>query len=253
MRNLTATICLTIAVLLGSAACTQKIVRSSDAVIFGCAGVCKSANFQKGWTAYESGYYSTALREWTPLAKQGDAAAQYIMGVMYEWGRGVPKDHKTAVKYYTLAAEQGFADAQFNLGVMYKNGKGIPQDYKTAVKWYTPAAEQGLVGAQFNLGQMYRLGQGVPQDYTTAAKWYKLAAEQGGADAQLNLGVMYLKGNGVPTDYVYAHMWWSIAASNGGKKVEKFRDWIEEKMTPSQLETAQNLARECVRKKYKGC
>jgi TPR repeat protein len=217
MRNLTATICLTIAVLLGSAACTQKIVRSSDAVIFGCAGVCKSANFQKGWTAYESGYYSTALREWTPLAKQG------------------------------------FADAQFNLGVMYKNGKGIPQDYKTAVKWYTPAAEQGLVGAQFNLGQMYRLGQGVPQDYTTAAKWYKLAAEQGGADAQLNLGVMYLKGNGVPTDYVYAHMWWSIAASNGGKKVEKFRDWIEEKMTPSQLETAQNLARECVRKKYKGC
>jgi TPR repeat protein len=217
MRNLTATICLTIAVLLGSAACTQKIVRSSDAVIFGCAGVCKSANFQKGWTAYESGYYSTALREWTPLAKQGDAAAQYIMGVMYEWGRGVPKDHKTAVKYYTLAAEQGFADAQFNLGVMY------------------------------------RLGQGVPQDYTTAAKWYKLAAEQGGADAQLNLGVMYLKGNGVPTDYVYAHMWWSIAASNGGKKVEKFRDWIEEKMTPSQLETAQNLARECVRKKYKGC
>jgi TPR repeat protein len=217
MRNLTATICLTIAVLLGSAACTQKIVRSSDAVIFGCAGVCKSANFQKGWTAYESGYYSTALREWTPLAKQGDAAAQ------------------------------------FNLGVMYKNGKGIPQDYKTAVKWYTPAAEQGLVGAQFNLGQMYRLGQGVPQDYTTAAKWYKLAAEQGGADAQLNLGVMYLKGNGVPTDYVYAHMWWSIAASNGGKKVEKFRDWIEEKMTPSQLETAQNLARECVRKKYKGC
>ena len=34
-----------------------------------------SADFQKGLTAYRSGDYATALREWTPLAKQGDAEA----------------------------------------------------------------------------------------------------------------------------------------------------------------------------------
>ena len=50
MKNLTTTICLTIAVL------------------FGCAGVCKSADFDKGWTAYESSDFATALREWTPQA-----------------------------------------------------------------------------------------------------------------------------------------------------------------------------------------
>ena len=52
MRRLTATICLTIAVLLGS------------------VGVSASADFQKGYTAFENGDYATALREWTPLAEQ---------------------------------------------------------------------------------------------------------------------------------------------------------------------------------------
>ena len=104
MKNLTATICLTIAVLIGS------------------AGVSWSADFQKGLTAYERGDYATALREWTPLAEQGVADAQYNLGVMYGNGKGVPKDYETAVKWYRLAAKQGNASAQFNLGVMY--GKG---------------------------------------------------------------------------------------------------------------------------------
>ena len=91
MRKLTVTFCLTIAVLLGS------------------VGLSWSADFQKGLTAYKSGDYATALREWTPLAKQGDADAQYNLGVMYEKGRGVPKDDKTAVKWYRLAAKQGMS------------------------------------------------------------------------------------------------------------------------------------------------
>jgi uncharacterized protein len=62
MKNLTATICLTISLL------------------FGCTGVCKSADFQKGLTAYQSGDYATALREWRPLAEQGDEIAQTSVG-----------------------------------------------------------------------------------------------------------------------------------------------------------------------------
>jgi len=37
----------------------------------------------------------------------------------------------------------GEADAQFLLGLMYDNGEGVPQDYKQAIKWYTKVAEQG--------------------------------------------------------------------------------------------------------------
>ena len=79
-----------------------------------------SADFQKGVTAYDSGDYASALREWTPLAKQGDAVAQYNLGVMYDNGQGVLQDDKTAVKWYTLAAEQGDADAQNNLELLQK-------------------------------------------------------------------------------------------------------------------------------------
>ena len=177
----------------------------------------ESADFQKGLTAYESGDYATALREWKPLAKQGNASAQHNLGVMYENGEGVPKNYKTAVKWYRGAAKQGYASAQTNLGVMYKEGLGEPQNYKTAVKWY------------------------------------RLAAEQGFASAQFILGVMYGRGKGVIQDWVYAHMWGNLGASNGNENGGKLRDIAAKNMTPSQLETAQKLARECVRKNYKGC
>ena len=84
-------------------------------------------------------------------------------------------------------------------------------------------------------------------------KWYRLAAEQGFANAQSNLGLMYAYGQGVIQDNVYAHMWWNIAASSGHKSAVKGRDIVAKKMNPSQLEIAQDLVRECVRKKYKDC
>jgi TPR repeat protein/V8-like Glu-specific endopeptidase len=197
MKTLLTSLCLTIAVLLGS------------------VGESWSADSQKSITAYESGDFATALREWTPLAEQGLSNAQYNLGVMYENGKGVPQDYKTAVKWYRHAAEQGVARAQYNLGVMYENGKGVPQDYKTAVKWYRHAAEQGGARAQYNLGVMYEKGQGVPQDYKTAVKWYRLAAKQGLANAQHNLGVMYDKAQGVPQDYKTAVKWYRLAAKQG--------------------------------------
>ena len=102
-----------------------------------------SADSQKGVAAYKSGDYATALREWTPLAKQGDASAQSILGVMYDKGLGVPQDYKTAMKWYTLVAEQGDADAQNNLGWMYDQGKGVLQDYVRAHMWYNIATSSG--------------------------------------------------------------------------------------------------------------
>ena len=177
-----------------------------------------SADAKKGLDAAKKGDFATALREWTPLAEQGNSFAQ------------------------------------FNLGLMYKKGRGVLQDYKTAIKWYKLAAEQGDAFAQSNLGLMYDNGQGVPQDYKTAVKWYKLAAEQGHASTQNNLGLMYALGTGTLQDYTRAHMWWNIAASSGKiKDAPKNRDIIAKKMSPTELESAKKLARECVKKNYKGC
>ena len=49
------------------------------------------------------------------------------------------QDYALAVQWYRKAADQGNADAQFNLGVMYANGQGVLQDYVTAHKWFNLA------------------------------------------------------------------------------------------------------------------
>ena len=90
-------------------------------------------------------------------------------------------------------------------------------------------------------------------DFATALEEWKPLAEQGNADAQNSLGQMYDEGKGVVQDYVRAHMWWSIAASQGNKNAIKYRDTVAKKMTPADLSKAQELARECVKKNYKGC
>ena len=126
-------------------------------------------------------------------------------------------------------------------------------DYAAALREWRPLAEQGNEEAQTMLGSMYSEGLGVIQDYKEAVKWYRLAAEQGGASAQNNLGDMYRNGQGVIQDNVTAHMWFNIAASNGNEYAGLLRGLVAGQMTPSQLDEATKLARECVRKEYKGC
>jgi len=154
---------------------------------------------------------------------------------------------------YTAAAEQGNAAAQYNLGNIYERGLGVPEDDATAVKWYRKAAEQGDADAQYNLGVMYDKGLGVPQDYATALKWYTTAAEQGKAQAQSNLGVMYYNGEGVPEDKVMAYIWWNLAAAQGNEKAKENKDLLKEEMASSQIGEAQTLSRECLAKDYKNC
>jgi len=152
-------------------------------VSMGTAGSVCAADFAKGWSAYKAGDYATALREWTPLAKQGNAFAQYNLGMMYATLDAL-NDHKKAVKWLKLSSEQGNAKAQVILGNLYDQGRGVAQNHKTAVKWYRSAAEQGHAPAQTSLGVMYGKGQGVRQNHKTAVKWYRLAAEQGYIAAQ---------------------------------------------------------------------
>jgi TPR repeat protein len=114
-------------------------------------------------------------------------------------------------------------------------------------------AAQGNESAQYHLGLMYLLGEGVTQDYQEAAHWFRLVAALGGADAQYNLGVMYGNGDGVIKDNVYAHMWFNVAASNGNTGGAQSRDSIAKSMTAADISKAQDLARACVQKNYKGC
>jgi TPR repeat protein len=166
------------------------------------------AGFDEGVAAYGRGDYATTLKEWRPLAEQGDPTAQH------------------------------------HLGWLYVLGHGVPQDYEEAVRWFRKAAEQGDSDAQTNLGSLYLLGDRLPQDYTEALKWLRAAADQGHPFAQTKLGIMYEDGHGVPQDRIKAHMWFSLAAAQGSQLADAFLTELTEQMTPAQISEAQRLARE---------
>jgi hypothetical protein len=113
-----------------------------------------SADFADGLDAYQMGDYAAAFEEWIPLAEQGNASAQYYLGVMYRNGDEVNQDYNTAINWYVLAAEQGHANAQFKLGLIYDMGIGVDRDIGIAIMWYTFAAEQGNANARFRLASM---------------------------------------------------------------------------------------------------
>ena len=177
-----------------------------------------------------------------------DAKAAYSAG-----------DYKEAARLYRLAADQGDADAQFNLGLMYKNGEGVSRDAVEAARLYRLAADQGDADAQFNLGVMYYYGEGVSRDAVEAARFFRLAADQGDADAQFNLGLMYKNGEGVFRDYKRAFMWLSIAAVNGGENSAEVRDLVEFQIIfdptlgRAGLKDAEAMARRCYESDYKDC
>lgn len=84
---------------------------------------------------YDAGDYEKAAKLYSPLAKGGNAEAQYVLGMMYRAGRGVPQDYIEARKWYRLAAEQGHPVAQFYLGWIYAKGRGVPKDIIKGYMW----------------------------------------------------------------------------------------------------------------------
>jgi len=166
------------------------------------------SDYKAGEDAYHRGDYKTAVREWSPLAKLGIAAAQ------------------------------------FHLGQLYANGQGVPQDYVQARQWYEKAAIQGDASAQLNLGVLYENGSGVPKDYQLALFWFRRSANRGNAMTLTKLGRMYEHGNGVPKDVVQAQKWYILGAAGGDKLGAELRDALAKRMTPAQIFQAQERARE---------
>ena len=159
--------------------------------------------------------------EWfKKAAEQGEAVAQFNVGVLYLNGEGVEKDAKVAFEWFKKAAEHGYAVAQSNVGVFYLNGEVVEKDAKEAFEWFKKAAEQGDAGGQNNLGTCYYFGVGVEKDVKEAFEWLKRAAEQGEAGAQFNVGVFYLNGEVVEKDAKVAFEWFKKAAEQGDSKAQ---------------------------------
>ncbi len=138
-----------------------------------CSLAFAAPDLESARRSYENGDYAVALEGVRPLAEQGNADAQFMLGKMYLKGQGVPRDPEQANKWFRRAAAQGNADSQFFLGASYL----LPhKDIAEGVKWMRLSAEQGNQDAQLLLGKAYLQGE-LPREPVQADKWLRLAAK----------------------------------------------------------------------------
>ena len=132
---------------------------------------------EEGREAASHGDYGTALRLLNPLAAEGNAEAQAVLGKMYETGQGVAKNDAEAAIWYRKAADQGDARAQYNLGIMYDFGQGVPQSSAEAAKWYSKAADQNHTSSPVHFRAYLRPRPRHSRTSLEAHKWFDLAGD----------------------------------------------------------------------------
>jgi hypothetical protein len=100
-------------------------------------------------------------------------------------------------------ANQGDARAEYALGMRYANGTEVKQDYRQAKQWFVRAAEQGHVRAQEKVAASFFQGRGGPQDYAKAYYWGLLA--QAGGDETSRQIVMSCADHLTPSQIAAEH------------------------------------------------
>lgn len=168
-------------------------------------------------------------------AKQGDADAQYEVGMYYlreenpdvalgwlqkaaEQGHGwsffrlnniqEQRIKDEIEKWYLSLANQGNLNAQYYFGRFLEKC----ERYSEALRWFLQSANKGYISAQYHLGSIFRFGYcGCKKNYQESFKWYLKAAEQGSQKACGNVGSFYRFGKGVRKNNTKAIEWYKKA------------------------------------------
>lgn len=140
------------------------------------------------------------------------------------------------------SAQSGSGAAQYALGLRYEYGRGIDQSDSQAMFWYKKSAVQGVASAQYRLAVLLDNGWGGTVNKQQAFAWYKAAAEQGIALAQHDLAIAYFQGSGTERNLMQSFMWLKIADLNGSPLMQKHLKLVAAEMTADEIETARHLA-----------
>ena len=201
------------------------------------------AGYNKGVCLLEKKEYGEAYDVMVSAAEKGLAAAQSVLGYMYDVGIGVTQDYVQAEHWYRMAANQGDVDAMVHLGTMYYSGLedyGIHKDFNKAFHYYSRAANFGNdAEAQLYLAYMYLRGEGTEQDLEKAFEWTEKSAKQGVAQAQNELGRAYEQ---MKQDYNKAIEWYKKAAAQGYQDAQKNLDRLYENGGASQTASKKSTA-----------
>jgi TPR repeat protein len=128
-------------------ATSQEAAKPLQSIVVMVDGEPRSwAPLEKGtdaaWQAYLRGEFPKAVPVFARLAKLGHPVAEWLMGNIYFFGQGIPKDYGKAHAMFEAAADQGYFAAFAPTAQMYQQGLGIPADLSKSYYWYNIAAGQ---------------------------------------------------------------------------------------------------------------
>lgn len=174
------------------------------------------ADLSGGQSAIAAKDYAAAFNQLLPVARTGDAQAQFLLGQMLEHGVAPgSRNPRRAVRWYRSAAAQDHGDAQFALARAYAAGSGVPRNRGAALNWLERAAANDSVPALLELATRHRHGDGVAVDEARAAALIQRAAALGSAEAQYQYAQRLDVGLGTIRDPRAAWDWYRRAAKNG--------------------------------------
>ena len=168
---------------------------------------------------FEHGGKTLAIVWLTEANNQGNAKAEYLLGLLYEQGDGVPQDLDQSRYFFGKAADQDYGPAQYAPGKMLINAEfddsnqqgseaeAIKAKVGRGVSLLLRAAKAGYAPAQYRLGLMYYNGQGVDTDRHAALRAFRQAAHQGLAAAAFMAARCYESGEGTRKDPVAAKLY----------------------------------------------
>jgi uncharacterized protein len=163
-----------------------KLLASGLTIALAMIGTSASADVKTGVDAWSRGDYPAAIKEWRPLAINGDADAQFNLGQAYKLGRGVPVDFKLAEGWYRKAADQGHFQAEDNLGlILFQNG-----DRPKAMPYIEKSANRGEPRAQYVYATALFNGDLAKKDWVRAYALMTRASANGLNQASASLAQM---------------------------------------------------------------
>ena len=198
-------------------------------------------SLREGLNALSSGNSEMAVQALGYAAREGNVAAQWKLGRMYQDGEGVRRDDLKAYQHFSEIANR-HADvspdspharvvAQAFVALGGYHLAGIPNSrvkrnpVRATEMFHYAASYFDDADAQYHLGRIFSEGVAGPRDLHQAARWFNLAAEKGHVPAQARLGQMLFNGDGVPRQGPRGLMWMQVAAN---KAFPGRDDWVVE-------------------------
>ncbi|MCH9026725.1 MAG: SEL1-like repeat protein, partial [Proteobacteria bacterium] len=161
-----------------------------------------------------------SLTKYRALAKQGDANAEFNIGLIYYEGRSASEEG-IWVEAIGESIRQGsrgsILDTEWLADKIWDKvvGKKSPDPIEQAEQAWAKMDSSKKRAAQRDSGLKALRDKIQRKNYKNAAKWFGLAAKHGDAEGQYYFGVLYNRGEGVKKNDATAVQWYKKAAEQG--------------------------------------